>query len=81
MDDQMQQKKTNLYERNPSYSSQPSDEDAPVNVSGHKQELRRNFGFANICGLGLTSGNTWIALGGSITTAIYDGGPPGVIYE
>ncbi|PYI23761.1 amino acid transporter [Aspergillus violaceofuscus CBS 115571] len=54
---------------------------APINASGHKQELDRNFGFINICGLALTSGNTWIALGGSIVTAIYDGGPPGVIYE
>jgi choline transport protein len=78
--------------------------DAPINPSGHRQELDRNFHLINICGLGLTSGNTWIAIGGSIVgfpflhsvsfvrgwpcshavlqvVAIYNGGPPGVIYE
>ncbi|KAL8919464.1 MAG: hypothetical protein Q9208_006749 [Pyrenodesmia sp. 3 TL-2023] len=52
-----------------------------VNVSGHKQELQRNFGLLSLCGLGITSGNVWIALGGSITVAIYNGGQPGIIYE
>ncbi|TQB67712.1 hypothetical protein MPDQ_004906 [Monascus purpureus] len=52
-----------------------------VNASGHRQEVDRNFGLFNIIGLGLSSGNTWIALGGSIVTAIGNGGPPGVIYE
>ncbi|KUJ13959.1 choline transporter [Mollisia scopiformis] len=52
-----------------------------INASGHRQELERNFRLINICGLGITSGNTWIALGGSIVVAIYNGGPPGVIYE
>lgn len=37
-----------------------------VNVSGHKQELERNFGLISLCGLSITSGNTWIALGGSV---------------
>lgn len=37
-----------------------------INVSGHKQELQRNFGLISLCGLGITSGNTWIALGGSV---------------
>lgn len=37
-----------------------------VNASGHRQEVDRNFGLFNIIGLGLSSGNTWIALGGSI---------------
>lgn len=55
--------------------------DAPINASGHKQELERNFHLINICGLAVTSGNTWIALGGTIVVAIYNGGPPGVIYE
>lgn len=43
-----------------------------VNVSGHKQELQRNFGLWSLCGLGITSGNVWIALGGSIVSV--DGG-------
>ena len=75
--------------------------DALINASGHIQELDRNFRLINICGLAITSGNTWIALGGSIVNfsphsgkllgaksahdaqvvAIYNGGPPGVLYE
>lgn len=48
-----------------------SNGDAPaievgVNVSGHKQELQRNFGLLSLIGLGITSGNVWIALGGAI---------------
>lgn len=48
-----------------------SNEEAPavevgVNVSGHKQELQRNFGLWSLCGLGITSGNVWIGLGGAI---------------
>jgi len=39
-----------------------------INASGHRQELDRNFRLINICGLGITSGNTWIALGGSIVS-------------
>ncbi|KAL8907455.1 MAG: hypothetical protein Q9171_005841 [Xanthocarpia ochracea] len=63
-----------------------SSDDGPVNevglnVSGHKQELQRNFGLLSLCGLGITSGNVWIALGGALNVAIYNGGPPGVIYE
>ncbi|KAL9596654.1 MAG: hypothetical protein Q9219_005649 [cf. Caloplaca sp. 3 TL-2023] len=52
-----------------------------VNVSGHKQELQRNFGLLSLFSLGITSGNVWISLGGTITVAIYNGGPPGILYE
>ncbi|KAL8843734.1 MAG: hypothetical protein Q9176_001942 [Flavoplaca citrina] len=55
--------------------------DVALNVSGHKQELQRNFGLLSLCGLGITSGNVWFALGGSLNVAIFNGGPPGVIYE
>ena len=37
-----------------------------LNVSGHKQELERNFGLISLCGLGITSGNVWVALGGTL---------------
>lgn len=37
-----------------------------LNVSGHKQELQRNFGLLSLCGLGVTSGNVWFALGGTL---------------
>lgn len=37
-----------------------------VNISGHRQELQRNFGLWSICGVGLVTGNVWASLGGSI---------------
>ncbi|KAI6951471.1 amino acid transporter [Hortaea werneckii] len=52
-----------------------------INASGHEQELERNFGLWAIVGMALTAGNTWIAFGGSLAVAIYNGGSPGVIYE
>lgn len=52
-----------------------------INASGHKQELERNFSFLSLCAFAVTTGNTWVALGGSLVIAIYNGGPPGVIYE
>lgn len=52
-----------------------------VNPSGHRQELERNFSLLSICAVAVTTGNTWIAQGGSVTTALSNGGPPGVIYE
>lgn len=46
----------------------PPASDILINASGHRQELERNFHLINIAGLGITSGNTWIALGGSIVS-------------
>lgn len=40
--------------------------DVLVNASGHKQELERNFGLLSICAVAVTTGNTWIALGGGL---------------
>lgn len=37
-----------------------------LNASGHKQELERQFSLLSICGIGITTGNVWAALGGSI---------------
>jgi choline transport protein len=42
-----------------------------INASGHRQELDRNFGLIHICGLGITTGNTWMALGGSLVCKFY----------
>ncbi|ORY12433.1 amino acid/polyamine transporter I [Clohesyomyces aquaticus] len=52
-----------------------------LNASGHKQELDRQFSLLSICAVGICTGNAWAALGGSIVLALYNGGPPGVIYE
>lgn len=51
------------------------------NEAGHVQELQRNFSLLSTCSVGIVTGNTWAALGGTIAIAIYNGGPPGVIYE
>ncbi len=52
-----------------------------VNETGHIQELEQNFSIFSLCSVGIVTGNTWAALGGSIVVAIYNGGPPGVLYE
>jgi amino acid transporter len=57
------------------------DDGIAINASGHKDQLKRQYGLLGICGLALTIDNAWIALGGSVTLAIANGGPPGVLYE
>jgi len=52
-----------------------------INASGHPQSLPRNFNLLSLAGIGLVVGNVWPAIGGSILVAIFNGGPPGVIYE
>ncbi|KAF7358311.1 putative choline transport protein [Mycena venus] len=55
-----------------------------VNASGHVDQLVRQYGLLSICATALTIGksyNAWVALGGSITVAVANGGAPGVIYE
>ncbi|KAF2112027.1 putative choline transport protein [Lophiotrema nucula] len=52
-----------------------------INASGHKDQLKRQYGLLGICGLALNIDNAWIALGGSVTIAIANGGPAGVLYE
>ncbi|GJD00763.1 amino acid permease [Colletotrichum higginsianum] len=52
-----------------------------INASGHVQELERNFSLLSLAGVGLVVGNVWPAIGGSILVAIFNGGPPGVLYE
>ncbi|KAJ6160421.1 hypothetical protein N7470_003817 [Penicillium chermesinum] len=52
-----------------------------INASGHRQEVERNFSLLSICAIAVTTGNTWIAQGGSVATALYNGGLAGCIYE
>ncbi|KAF2637328.1 choline transport protein [Massarina eburnea CBS 473.64] len=52
-----------------------------VNASGHQDQLKRQYGLVAICALALTVDNAWVALGGSVTISIANGGPPGVLYE
>jgi hypothetical protein len=44
---------------------------ATTNVSGHVQELDRQFGLLSICATGIVTGNTWTAVGGAIVS-IFD---------
>ncbi|TDZ15700.1 Choline transport protein [Colletotrichum orbiculare MAFF 240422] len=67
---------------NKSTTARSSDNrDVVINASGHVQELRRNFNLLSLAGVGLVVGNVWPAIGGSILVAIFNGGPPGVLYE
>ncbi|KAL9033052.1 MAG: hypothetical protein Q9214_007695 [Letrouitia sp. 1 TL-2023] len=55
--------------------------DVGINASGHHQEVERNFNIFSVLSVGVTTGNAWVALAGSLTVALSNGGPPGVIYE
>ena len=37
-----------------------------INPSGHRQELQRNFNLLALCGVAITTGNSWVAIGGTI---------------
>jgi len=52
-----------------------------INASGHPDQLNRQYGILSICGMALTVDNAWVAIGTSVNVAIYNGGPPGVLYE
>src|ERR1700761_5228562 len=51
-----------------------------INASGHRDQLDRQYGILSICGMALTVDNAWVAIGTSLNVAIYNGGPPGVLY-
>ena len=61
----------------PQYVPEEQGEGGPINASGHVQELERNFSLVSLAGIGITTGNVWPAVGGSILVALYNGGPPG----
>ncbi|KAL8733709.1 MAG: hypothetical protein Q9166_001902 [cf. Caloplaca sp. 2 TL-2023] len=52
-----------------------------INPSGHRQEVYRNFSIWSALSVGVVTGNCWTALAGSLTVAISNGGPPGVLFE
>ena len=56
-------------------------EDIPVNASGHRDQLQRQYGLWSICALALTIDNAWVVFGGSLAVAVLNGGPPGILYE
>lgn len=64
----------------PEFAEDGLTEGEMINVSGHVQELDRKFGLWSICAIGILSDNAWGAGGGALTTALYNGGGPGVLY-
>ena len=65
----------------PDYTNDGPIDGELINASGHRQELERNFGLISICAVAVTTGNTWIAQGGSVVVALSNGGLAGTIYE
>ncbi|KAJ9493192.1 hypothetical protein VN97_g11 [Penicillium thymicola] len=43
--------------------------------------LAKSFNLFSACATGITTGNAWAVLGGVIIASLYNGGPPGIIYE
>jgi hypothetical protein len=41
-----------------------------INASGHRDQLRRQYGILSICGMALTVDNAWVAIGTSMNVAI-----------
>ena len=41
-----------------------------VNASGHRDQLKRQYGLLAICGLALTVDNAWVVLGLSLSISI-----------
>jgi choline transport protein len=64
-------------QESPKHEQVAAGEGGLVNASGHVQELNRNFSLISLAGVGLSVGNVWPAIGGSILVAIFNGGPPG----
>jgi hypothetical protein len=50
----------------PAFSADEVGVEVPINASGHRQELEKNFGLFSICGIAVTTGESWIVLGNSI---------------
>ncbi|RSM08331.1 hypothetical protein CEP52_004719 [Fusarium oligoseptatum] len=51
-----------------------------VNVSGHTDQLTRQYGLVGLTGIAVTVNNAWVVLGSSISVSILNGGPSGVLY-
>ncbi|KAH8701527.1 amino acid/polyamine transporter I [Talaromyces proteolyticus] len=63
------------------YKSEGDPDAEEVIVSGHLPVLPKRFNLLSAIATGITTGNTWTALGGAIVASLYNGGPPGIIYE
>lgn len=52
-----------------------------TSTAGNSPTLDKNFNLVSLAGIGLVTGITWPALGGSLLASISNGGAPGVLYE
>lgn len=50
-------------------------------LKGKPVVLEKGFSLFSAISAGIVTGNTWTALGGAIVASLYNGGPPGIIYE
>ncbi|CAH0055905.1 unnamed protein product [Clonostachys solani] len=53
----------------------------PAQDAQTDQPIQKNFSLVSLAGIGLVVGNVWPALAGSLAASIFNGGPPGAIYE
>lgn len=49
-------------------------------ISEEPPELQRRFNLLSICGIAISTGESWVALGGSMVVAIHNLGPPCLLY-
>ncbi|KAG8527825.1 uncharacterized protein KY384_007979 [Bacidia gigantensis] len=55
-------------------------EEKPIPVRKLSIRFERKMSLLSICGITLTTGESWVALGSGIVVSIYNLGPPGVIF-
>ncbi|CAK7234935.1 hypothetical protein SCUCBS95973_009101 [Sporothrix curviconia] len=73
--------------RGEDFKAAPLPEASSGNISESLQDvshglvLDRSFNLLSACATGITTGNSWAVLGAGIIASLYNGGPPGVIYE
>jgi choline transport protein len=79
--DDKNEKRTSVPPGSQSPDSEEAIEGKIINASGHVDQLHRQYSLLSICGLALTVDNAWVAVGTSLAISVYNGGPPGVIWE
>ncbi|KAI1621672.1 amino acid/polyamine transporter I [Exophiala viscosa] len=57
-----------------------TDDAAVLAALGHEEELNRQFSFFSLAAYAIITANAWTSIAGSLITAIYNGGAPGLLY-
>ena len=66
--DPVRDEKQHVYDAGSKIEEPVPSDFAPINASGHRQELERNFNLISICSFAITSGNCWVSLGGTVVS-------------